>query len=100
MISSSVFSGKFSTTVNGAPTKNFSYDGSLSTKNKKLTFDIATDIDGAKDRLALKNISPQALATNPKFMDFMNKMQASSKFRKSKSKKSKRKTVKRKTKRS
>lgn len=90
MMSSSVFSGKFSTTVNGAPTKNFSYDGSLTTKNKKLSFDIATDLDGAKDRLAIKNVSPQALATNPKFMEFMNKMNSGAGFRKNK------KTVKRK----
>lgn len=79
---SSVFSGKFSTTVNGAPTKNFSYDGSLSTKNKKLSFAIATDLDGAKDRLAIKDIAPQELATNPKFMEFMNKMNSGTGFRK------------------
>lgn len=98
MMSSSLFSGKFSSTVNGGPTKNFSYDGSMSTKNKKLTFDIATDMDGAKDRLAIKNIAPQALATNPKFMEFMNKMNSGAGFRKNSKKTVKRKRA-RKTKR-
>ena len=74
MISSSVFSGKLTTTVNGASAKNFSYDGSMSTKNNKVSFDIATDIDGAKDKIAIKNISPQALSSNPKFIEFMKKM--------------------------
>ena len=82
MMSSSVFSGKLMTTVNGAPAKNFSYDGSMSTKNNKLSFDIATNVDGAKDRIAIKDIAPQALPANRKFIEFMKKMNASTGFRK------------------
>jgi hypothetical protein len=96
MISSSVFSGKLTTTVNGAPAKNFSYDGSMSTKDNKLSFDVATDMDGVKNRLALKDVAPQGLQTNPKFIEFMKKMNG---FRKIKKTAVKRKRA-RKTKRS
>lgn len=76
MTSTTVFSGNFSTSVNGATAQKFSYDGSMETKNKTISLDLATDFDGVKDRLAVKGVSPDQLATNPKILAFMRKMQA------------------------
>ena len=75
MTSSSVFSGKFSTTVNGQLTQNFSYDGSMTAKNHKLSMNVATNIDGDKQRLFVKDVPPNELAANPKILEFMRRLQ-------------------------
>ena len=70
-----MFSGKFSTTVNGVPTQNFSYDGSMTAKNHKLSMNVATNIDGDKQRLFVKDVPPNELAANPKILEFMRRLQ-------------------------
>lgn len=85
----STFSGSFKTVQTGKPDKNISYNGSIENKKGKLSFDIETDVNGAKNKIKRENVTMMDLRTDPEVLLFMGSLKGAKAKKSKTSKKSK-----------
>jgi hypothetical protein len=86
---STTFSGSFKTVQTGKPDKNISYNGSIENKKGKMSFDIETDVNGAKKQIKRENVTMMDLRTDPEVLLFMGSLKGT-KAKKNKKNKTKR----------